>query len=278
MTEPRTNTQQQQQQHLPPNSPSHSLHSNSIGSNSNNLTPQQSPAQGPRAVDVPNTAALQIPRFGPLPTSEQRQQHPYPNTVTTSTPPPPPTNRARQQMQSPDRDDLHMRPPLFDDDDETTEPSSAGNTAEREDFQEDNSALSTGVTGSVVKFFENTRKRLSTSRNPEDDGGSDDDGPIIGEGEGALPGSLICGSLQKLGRNGKWQMRWFETDGECLSYYKSNKRNKLLATLDLAKVRARVYLCRSFCCSCFFFSLSLYLHGALLTLESFYTGWCDFDR
>jgi hypothetical protein len=133
-----------------------------------------------------------------------------------------------------------MRPPIFDDDDETTEPSSAGNTAEREEFQEDNSGMSTGgVTGSVVKFFENTRKRLSTSRHPEDDEGSDDDGPIVGQGEGALQGSLICGSLQKLGRNGKWQMRWFETDGECLSYYKSNKRNKLLATLDLAKVRAR---------------------------------------
>jgi hypothetical protein len=48
---------------------------------------------------------------------------------------------------------------------------------------------------------------------------------------------LIAGYLQKLGRNGKWQTRWFETDGECLSYYKSSKRNKLLATLDLAKVR-----------------------------------------
>jgi hypothetical protein len=275
MTEPRNNTQQHprtspdqsSRNSLPPSSPSHSLQSNSIGSNSNsnsnNLTPQPSPAQAPRPVEVPNTAALQIPRFGPLPTSEPRQRHPYPNTVTTTTvtaaaaTTPPPNNRARQQMQTPERDDPHlhphqhphMRPPIFDDDDETTEPSSAGNTAEREEFQEGNSAQTNGgvgagggasVTGSVVKFFENTRKRLSTSRHPEDDEGSDDDdGPIIGEGEGALPGSLICGSLQKLGRNGKWQMRWFETDGECLSYYKSNKRNKLLATLDLAKVRAR---------------------------------------
>lgn len=240
MTEPRKNTNTQHRSSpdhssrnsLPPTSPSHSLHSNSISSNSNNLTPQQSPAGAPRHVEVPNTSALQIPRFGPLPTSEQ-QRRPHPNINT------PPTNRVRQQMQSPPRDaDLHMRPPIFDDDDdETTEPSSAANTAEREDFQEDNSTQTgVGVTGSVVKFFENTRKRLSTSRNPEDDGGSDDDGPIL-EGNGALQGSLICGSLQKLGRNGKWQMRWFETDGECLSYYKSNKRNKLLATLDLAKVR-----------------------------------------
>ena len=49
--------------------------------------------------------------------------------------------------------------------------------------------------------------------------------------------ALIYGHLQKLGRNGKWQTRWFETDGECLSYYKSSKRSKLLATLDLEKVR-----------------------------------------
>eukprot|EP00538_Stauroneis_constricta_P011151 CAMPEP_0119570590 /NCGR_PEP_ID=MMETSP1352-20130426/43690_1 /TAXON_ID=265584 /ORGANISM="Stauroneis constricta, Strain CCMP1120" /LENGTH=665 /DNA_ID=CAMNT_0007620259 /DNA_START=737 /DNA_END=2735 /DNA_ORIENTATION=+ len=56
-------------------------------------------------------------------------------------------------------------------------------------------------------------------------------------GEDGIPeGVLICGFLQKLGRNGKWQTRWFETDGECLSYYKSSHRTKLLATLDLAKV------------------------------------------
>lgn len=51
-----------------------------------------------------------------------------------------------------------------------------------------------------------------------------------------LKSALIYGYLQKLGRNGKWQTRWFETDGECLTYYKSSKRTKLLATLDLAKV------------------------------------------
>lgn len=51
-----------------------------------------------------------------------------------------------------------------------------------------------------------------------------------------VEGALIYGYLQKLGRNNKWQTRWFETDGECLTYYKSSKRLKLLATLDLAKV------------------------------------------
>jgi hypothetical protein len=191
-------------------------------------------------VDVPNNSALQIPGFGPTPstTSEQRRRLAHPtNLSATATPP---TNRVQLQMHSPVRDDLHMRPPIFDDD-ETTEPSSAGNTAEREEYPDrNNSTQTSSVTGSVVKFFENTRKRLSTSRNPEDDEGSDDDdddGPIA---EGAQQSSLICGSLQKLGRNGKWQMRWFETDGECLSYYKSIKRNKLLATLDLAKVRTTV--------------------------------------
>ena len=48
--------------------------------------------------------------------------------------------------------------------------------------------------------------------------------------------ALIYGYLKKLGRNGKWQTRWFETDGECLTYYKSSKRTKVLATLDISKV------------------------------------------
>lgn len=48
---------------------------------------------------------------------------------------------------------------------------------------------------------------------------------------------LISGYLQKLGRNQKWQTRWFETNGIYLSYYKSSKRSNLLATLDLQKVR-----------------------------------------
>lgn len=47
---------------------------------------------------------------------------------------------------------------------------------------------------------------------------------------------LIYGYLEKMGRNGKWQKRFFETDGESLSYYKNEKRTKQLATLDLMKV------------------------------------------
>jgi len=47
---------------------------------------------------------------------------------------------------------------------------------------------------------------------------------------------LIYGYLRKLGRNGHWQKRFFETNGERLTYYKSVKRTKVLATLDLCKV------------------------------------------
>jgi len=47
---------------------------------------------------------------------------------------------------------------------------------------------------------------------------------------------LIYGYLHKLGRNGHWQKRFFETNGERLTYYKSGKRKKVLATLDLYKV------------------------------------------
>jgi len=49
-------------------------------------------------------------------------------------------------------------------------------------------------------------------------------------------GALIYGDLLKKGRNGKWQRRFFETDGESLSYYKNRHRTRLLASLDLCKV------------------------------------------
>jgi hypothetical protein len=55
--------------------------------------------------------------------------------------------------------------------------------------------------------------------------------------EGTMPkGAIIFGYLQKQGRNAKWQTRWFESDGDSLTYYKSCKRSQLLAFLDLAKV------------------------------------------
>lgn len=103
--------------------------------------------------------------------------------------------------------------PVFDDD-ENTEPSSEANASQQRD--------EAVVAGSIVRFWDQTRKRLTSHGALSDDGMAD--------------GVLICGYLRKLGRNGKWQTRWFETDGECLSYYKTNKRSKLLATLDLSKV------------------------------------------
>lgn len=58
----------------------------------------------------------------------------------------------------------------------------------------------------------------------------------IGSDDEQEPTNIISGYLNKLGRNGKWQNRFFESDGESLSYFKSAKRSKLLATLDLNKV------------------------------------------
>jgi len=48
--------------------------------------------------------------------------------------------------------------------------------------------------------------------------------------------AIIYGYLYKLNKSGKWQKRFFETDGQFLTYYKTSKRFKLLATLDLIKV------------------------------------------
>jgi len=100
------------------------------------------------------------------------------------------------------------------------------------------SATGAGMAGSIQRFLENTRKRLGTTGGNNNNSGmqqsrnnSTDD--LIED----LDGMIICGYLQKLGRNGKWQTRWFESDGECLSYYKNENRTKLLATLDLEKVR-----------------------------------------
>eukprot|EP00551_Chaetoceros_affinis_P006616 CAMPEP_0203667376 /NCGR_PEP_ID=MMETSP0090-20130426/4215_1 /ASSEMBLY_ACC=CAM_ASM_001088 /TAXON_ID=426623 /ORGANISM="Chaetoceros affinis, Strain CCMP159" /LENGTH=735 /DNA_ID=CAMNT_0050531515 /DNA_START=285 /DNA_END=2492 /DNA_ORIENTATION=- len=47
---------------------------------------------------------------------------------------------------------------------------------------------------------------------------------------------ILCGYLRKHGRNGKWQKRYFETDGTSLMYYKNKQRTTILATLDLLHV------------------------------------------
>ena len=78
-------------------------------------------------------------------------------------------------------------------------------------------------------------------RNPAAAGGDGEDNNDIDDPEEGMWADhevkpLVYGYLQKLGRNGQWQRRFFETDGECLTYYKSRKRTKLLASLDLLKV------------------------------------------
>jgi len=123
-------------------------------------------------------------------------------------------------------------------DDDDTAPSSIGPTSTGP--QTDSTLLG--------RLIQNTRKRLSSGPNEQD--GADPvynvEGDVPEEDDNIYDGQrpLIYGYLHKLGRNGKWQRRFFETDGESLSYFKSHKRVKLLATLDLFKVR----ICM--CCYC----------------------------
>jgi hypothetical protein len=110
------------------------------------------------------------------------------------------------------------------------QPRTTASSEAEEATDEDTAPSSTGraplmmPTDAISRLIENT-KRLLQRKDSEDDE------------EATRQGLLISGYLQKLGRNGKWQTRWFETDGECLSYYKNQKRSKLLATLELQKVR-----------------------------------------
>ena len=48
--------------------------------------------------------------------------------------------------------------------------------------------------------------------------------------------NVISGYLYKRTRDGRWQKRWFETNGVYLTYYKSRKMEKLLAALSLPQV------------------------------------------
>jgi hypothetical protein len=48
----------------------------------------------------------------------------------------------------------------------------------------------------------------------------------------------ISGYLLKQSQDGDWQKRYFETNGMFLTYYKSKKRNKLLAALNVSTVGA----------------------------------------
>ena len=78
-------------------------------------------------------------------------------------------------------------------------------------------------------------RQQARQRNPAGDD-EDDEDPEEGMWADHEVKPLVYGYLHKLGRNGQWQKRFFETDGECLTYYKTRKRTKLLASLDLLKV------------------------------------------
>ena len=128
---------------------------------------------------------------------------------------------------------------IHDDDDESTVPSSAVNSSDPADNSQSMDGQDTMESdsdheprGSITKFIGSVGKRIST--NSQIEGVPNVEDALLGEDD--LGDALIGGYLQKLGRNGKWQTRWFETDGECLSYYKNEKKSKILATLDLEKV------------------------------------------
>ena len=80
------------------------------------------------------------------------------------------------------------------------------------------------------------RRRSNPAGDDHDNDNDDDVDPEEGMWADHEVKPLVYGYLHKLGRNGQWQKRFFETDGECLTYYKTRKRTKLLASLDLLKV------------------------------------------
>jgi hypothetical protein len=132
-----------------------------------------------------------------------------------------------------------FRVPHEEDDD--TVPSSTQNSNTNED------PLNVQGGSSIGRFITNTRKRLSSRDLKASANEKTMMEPVTHAVYGNVPevsemlefeagNLLICGYLHKFGRNGKWQRRFFETDGENLTYYKTSARSKLLATLDLLKV------------------------------------------
>jgi len=123
------------------------------------------------------------------------------------------------------------------DDDDNTEPSSAMASTQSNTIPRPNVVTSGNRESSFSKFI---RKRLNSIENFNNNNPSSKN-PALDEGDEdeditSSSGALIYGYLLKRGRNGTWQRRFFETDGECLSYYKNRHRTRLLAQLDLCKV------------------------------------------
>ncbi|OEU15540.1 hypothetical protein FRACYDRAFT_261737 [Fragilariopsis cylindrus CCMP1102] len=135
------------------------------------------------------------------------------NTNNTSS-----NNTSQQQIRS---------DPVSDDD--MTEPTTATTGGVSTGYtRSDNNTAATSTFGKLIKNATKTmnNRTVGTGTNRKDSADEED----------IIAGVLIYGYLQKLNRNGKWQTRWFETDGECLTYFKSSKRTKQLASLDLSKV------------------------------------------
>lgn len=172
-------------------------------------------------------------------------------TTVTTTPPQPPSSPAQMtQVASMPRSPAPPLPqqelplaqggpqmPTTEEDDITHSSSAVNSTEPASSYtpstgsHQQQAQQQSGMAGSFVRFIESTRKRVisnTTTNLPH----RSSEGDLIED----LDGMIIGGYLQKLGRNGKWQTRWFESDGECLSYYKNENRTKLLATLDLEKV------------------------------------------
>jgi hypothetical protein len=163
----------------------------------------------------------------------------------------PPSHQSTPYMQSPQR--TRRR---YLDDDENTAPSSTLESQTRDAASHTgDTSLGSGDEASaqhkettkfelmIHKTKMSIRKISSSSDFMRRRSSGEMEDPAEDDEEGGPVDAIIYGHLQKLGRNGKWQTRWFESDGECLSYYKSDKRTKLLATLDLEKVRFLFRLC-----------------------------------
>ena len=85
------------------------------------------------------------------------------------------------------------------------------------------------------------KKAVELSSDTESDGG--DTVSVISESFSGNDGgnqvrdrNHICGYLLKQHTDGGWQKRYFETNGSFLTYYKSKKRSKLLAALNINDV------------------------------------------
>ena len=211
-----------------------------------------------------NNSAIHSPQ--PPPTNTSFQNNNFPMYEHPSVPVIHPDDAARTTLQYNNNNNLDY---MFDDD-ENTVPSSLGNTTTTDDqpphdypnyhrsnqnnphnnnnnisgnYPEfDPASLSTTIGSSSIttRIIESTKRFItsgSSDLSPDPAHHRRTTTPVLTATALNHQPCLIAGYLQKLGRNQKWQTRWFETNGIDLSYYKSSKRSNLLATLDLQKVR-----------------------------------------